>query len=176
MAGILPTAASQTTDDAYRHIVVTGDLAAQSQPRQSSSCQEITFCHGNLSGFAVHKFHTAGCAACLPPARVQLVDPRILFQRQDQPFPLRHFVLARSFNCQLRHRGNFLGMKFDSRCYFRRCETSRRAKHWRYQPEAQASALLYVLNALACASGWYLPAPPSVVVALLAAVYRSSPP
>ena len=53
---------------------------------------------GVAIGLAVDKFDTARRATCVPAACVQLVDSQIVFQGQDQPFALGHFVLAHPFD------------------------------------------------------------------------------
>jgi hypothetical protein len=49
-------------------------------------------------GLAVEELDTARRAARVPATGVQLVDSHILFQGQDQPFALGHFVLAHAFD------------------------------------------------------------------------------
>ena len=87
MARIFATAASQAADHTDRHIVIARDLTAQPYARHAAGRQHVPLSDSDLIRFAIDEFDATGCAARLPTARMQLIDTRVLFQRQDQPLP-----------------------------------------------------------------------------------------
>jgi hypothetical protein len=103
VAGVFSAAACQTTDGPNRHVTVAHDLTAQSNARQPPCRQHVTLGDRHSIGFAFNKFDATRRAPCIPAARMELIDPRVLRQRQNQSFSLRHFALSRSLDCQLRH-------------------------------------------------------------------------
>jgi hypothetical protein len=105
ISSVLAAASSQAADGADGHVVIADDLAAQSDARQSSSCHYIALGDGHLVRLTFDKLDTARRAAGVSAAGMQLIDPRILLQGQNQSLPLRHLKLSGTFDSELRHDG-----------------------------------------------------------------------
>ena len=103
MPSILSPATRESADCSNRHVVVTNDLAAQSNARQAPRRQHVAFGHRHLIGLAIDELHAARRATRIPTAGVQLVDTSILLESQDEPLALRHFELTETLDSKRRH-------------------------------------------------------------------------
>src|SRR6188474_1248041 len=83
---IRPAAALEAADGAHGHVVIALDLARQAHAGQSFLLHPrfFGFCH--TTGLAAHELHAAGGAARVATARVQHVNPGVLFDGEDESF------------------------------------------------------------------------------------------
>lgn len=82
------------------------DLAAQSQAgcvEQVAELEHRFFGLGHLIGFTFDELHSAGGAAGLAAAGVELVDFCFVREGVDQAFILGHFKASGGFNSQFWH-------------------------------------------------------------------------
>ena len=82
------------------------DLAAQPQTGgtgQAPGGQDILFRLRDLRRFTGDKFHTAGGASRVAPARMHLIDRGFISQSQYQPFVQGNFKGAKSVDSELGH-------------------------------------------------------------------------
>jgi hypothetical protein len=103
-SGIGPAAAGEPTNGANGHVVVAQDLAAQPHAGQSASGQDRLFGDGHLRWLARHELHPAGRTPGVAAAGMELIDLRLIFQRQYKSFVLRNLEFPYSVNSQFRHR------------------------------------------------------------------------
>ena len=88
------SASRQAADHADCHVLIANNLTAQPDTGQTSRGEQIFFGDGQAGRLSRNKLDAASGAAGIPAAGVQLVNTRILFQCQHQPFSWRHFKLA----------------------------------------------------------------------------------
>ncbi len=82
-SGVFAATSLEPADRADRHIVIACDLATQSNASQAAGFQYIAFGDGHASGFATDEFNTAGGAAGVSAASVQLIDSGVFGKCQD---------------------------------------------------------------------------------------------
>jgi hypothetical protein len=102
-AGVFSAAAGQPAYRAYCHIVITEDLTAQSDLSKATRFQYIAFRDGHSWRFTLHKFDSAGGAARVSAASMQLINAGILLQGEHQPFAGGDVKSANIFHGQLWH-------------------------------------------------------------------------
>ncbi len=93
------------------HVVVAEDLTGQAHARQTTGRQRGDLRLGPGLGLAADKFHAARRAPCASAAGVQLIDPRVLLQREDKALSFRHVKRADVLDGQVRHT-NIIGRIF----------------------------------------------------------------
>jgi hypothetical protein len=79
-AGIFSSAPGKPADRAYSHIVITENLTAQSDPSKAARFQHIALRDGHPWRFTRHKLNSAGGAARVSAASMQLINTGILLQ------------------------------------------------------------------------------------------------
>src|SRR6185312_10223970 len=100
---ILTAAARQSAHGPHGHVVVTDDLAAETNAGQSPGSQDGFFGLGHLLRLAREEFDPAGGAAGVAAAGMELIDLGFVLQRQHQALALGHLELPDSLDSQLRH-------------------------------------------------------------------------
>jgi hypothetical protein len=103
VAGVFASAARQATLGANRHVLIANDLAAQADAGQAARRKHVSLGNRHAFRLALDELDAACRTPRIPAAGVQLIDPGIMLERQNQPLPVRHFKLAHPIDCKFRH-------------------------------------------------------------------------
>jgi hypothetical protein len=104
---ILATTPFETADQAYAHVLIALDLAAEPHAGHTASRQDVSLRRRHLGRLASEKLDAASRAPSLATACVQLIAPHLFAKRCDQSLALRDIELAHSFYSQSRHDFSF---------------------------------------------------------------------
>jgi hypothetical protein len=83
--------------------VIAQDLTREADAGHAFGGEDGALGFGHGRGFPVDELDTAGRAAGVAAARVQLIDLRILLEGQDEALALFHVNGPKPFNGQFRH-------------------------------------------------------------------------
>jgi len=103
LAGVGPAAAGQAADAPDGHVPVADDLTAETHPGQALGLEDLLLGFRHLVRLAGEELDPARRAAGVPAAGVELVDPGLVDQGQDEALPGRNLELADPFDRQQRH-------------------------------------------------------------------------
>ena len=109
-SGVFASRAGQAADGSDAHVVVAQDLAGEAQAGggdQAPGGEDFFFGLSHGLGFAGEELDSAGGAACVAAAGVELVDAGFVGEGVDQALVLGDFELAGVFDCELGHWGEF---------------------------------------------------------------------
>jgi len=104
--GIGTAAAFEAADGSHRHIVIAQDLARQAYAGQTAGGEDGALRDGAPFRLALDELHAAGRATGSAATGVQLIDPGVLLEREDEALPFRHVKSADVLHGQLRHLKN----------------------------------------------------------------------
>src|SRR3954466_11330864 len=88
-ARVLPAAALQSANCAYAHIVIAEDLAAKSDAREAARSQHVALGDRHLGWLTADEFNPTRRTARVPGTRMQLIDARVLLEREYESFAAR---------------------------------------------------------------------------------------
>src|SRR5690606_7373448 len=101
--GIGPAAALEPADGADRHVAIDEDLAREADARQAAALEDLGLGLRHPLGLTRDELHAARRAARVAAAGVQLIDARVLLEREDEALSVGHAERAHSFDSQLGH-------------------------------------------------------------------------
>jgi hypothetical protein len=96
--GIFPPASGKAADRPHRHVLIDHDLAAQANSRKSPGGQQIFLGDRDLFRFPGQKLDPASRAAGIAAAGMQLINPGVFGQCQDEAFSNGNFERSGTFD------------------------------------------------------------------------------
>src|SRR5436309_2017080 len=85
-AGIFSSAAGESADRSYGHVMVTENLAAKANAGQTPCRKHVLFGFGHHFRLAGHELDSACRAAGIPATGMKLIDAGLVGQGQDKAF------------------------------------------------------------------------------------------
>lgn len=101
--GIRTPRSLEAADRADCHVVIAQNLARQPDSGKPSRGKAFPLSDRHTRRFSLDELHAAGCAAGVPPAGMQNIDVRILFDGEHEAFVACNIDRSKSFNGKCRH-------------------------------------------------------------------------